>query len=184
VCRRPAGTPFASAANNGVYKLWVTPVGDGTLTGKGFVGDPNRVDNDCGGSPGCFHGFLSSRSKTDNFKANDDDAAATMCIRVEKQLRQELSSPSLPGANWQIFVTDSLGATNTFFTNDQGTTGDQLCSLTPGSYTISEEMREGFVQLGVELNGSPVDSSSVLVTLGSGTVTGDQTVIFINRELN
>lgn len=177
-----AGTPFLSAANNGVYKLWVTPVGDGTFAGNGFIGDPTRVDNDCGGSPGCYHGFLASRSKTDNFKANN--VASTMCIRVEKQFRQDLSSTPIPGANWQIFVTDSLGTTNTFFTNDQGTIGDQLCSLTPGSYTISEEMRDGFVQLGVQLNGNPVDSSSVLVTLGTGTVTGDQSVIFINRELN
>src|SRR6266403_825104 len=60
-------TDYLDTPNNGgVYKAWVTPVGDGTLAGGGFVGDPTLVDNPCGN--GCFHGFIPARSKTDNFK--------------------------------------------------------------------------------------------------------------------
>ena len=39
----------------------------------------------------------------------------------------------------------------------------------------------GYRQVAVYLNGQQIDGSSVLVTLGSGAVIGDQTVLFVNR---
>jgi len=171
--------PFLDTPNDGgVYKVWVTPTGDGTLAAGGFFGDVTKVDNDCGGGvPGCFHGFLASRSKTDIFKAKD---APTFCIRAQKQLVDPATGTS-PGAGWKILVTDSTGVTNNFTTDAQGSTGDQICGLTTGSYMVAEENQDGYTQIGVELNGQPIDSSSVLVTLGTGKVTGDQTVLFINQ---
>jgi hypothetical protein len=179
LCAAP-DVPFLNTPNNGgVYKVWVTPVGDGTLAGGGFVGDASAVDNDCSAVPGCFHGFVASRSKTDTFKAQD--TTGTFCITVEKQLVQP-GADNIPGVGWRMLVTDSSGGTNSYFTDQHGTTGSQICQLTPGSYTVEEEVVPGYRQVDVFLNGVPVSSSSVLVTLGSGGVSGDQTVLFVNAE--
>jgi len=174
-----AGVEFLNTPNkSGVYKVWVTRVGDGTLEGGGFFGDPTAVDNDCSAVPGCFHGFIASRSKTDTFKAQD--SARTFCIKVAKQLVQARGEIT-PGGNWKILVTDSTGITNAYYTNELGNTENQICGLAAGSYTVAEEMPEGYRQITVYLNGAQIDSTSVLVTLGSGNVIGDQTVLFVNR---
>src|SRR5262249_16892722 len=149
LCAAPS-IPFLDTPNNGgVYKVWATPVGDGTLDGGGFVGNVNLVDNSCGsgkGIPGCFHGFIASRSKTDNFKVKD---ATTFCIEVHKEIVDKKTGSS-PGASWEIHVTDELGVTNVFFTDDSGSTDEQICGLTSGNYTVSEVIPDGFTQLGVE----------------------------------
>jgi hypothetical protein len=183
LCAAP-DVPFLDTPNNGgVYKVWVTPVGTGTLEGGGFFGDVNQVDNNCGGGkgyPGCFHGFIASRSKTDNFKVKD---TLTYCITVHKEIVDKKSG-STPGVSWQINVADSLGVTNTFYTDDAGTTGDQICGLTGGTYLVSEFIPDGYTQLAVEVNGLPVDSSLAAITLGSGKVKTSQTVLFINEAID
>jgi hypothetical protein len=180
LCAAP-DVPFLDTPNNGgVYKVWATPVGDGTLTGGGFVGDVNQADNDCGGGkgiPGCFHGFIASRSKTDNFKIKD---TTTYCITVHKEVVDKKEG-SAPGVSWEINVADSLGVTNTFFTDGTGSTDDQICGLTAGSYVVSEVIPEGYTQLAVEVNGVPIGSSAAAISLGSGKVKGSQTVLFINE---
>ena len=178
----PPSIPFLDTPNNGgVYKVWVTPVGDGTLAGGGFFGDPNNVTNDCGGgrgAPGCFFGFIASRSKTDNFKVKD---TPTYCIAVYKQLSDKKGT-STHAESWPIYVTAPTGETNVYYTGPDGSTGTQICSLTAGTYVVAEGMLDGYVQIGVELNGTPVSSSEVAVTLGSGKVRGTtQTVLFVNE---
>lgn len=188
LCAAPE-VPFLNTTNeDGVYKVWVTPVGDGTSAGGGFVGDPSRVDNDCNGVRNCFHGFVASRSKTDNFKAPNTvmppdpgpgpGPGASACIVVEKQITA-LDVPNFPGVNWRIMVTDANGVTNVYFTDEQGTTGSQICGLTAGSYTVSEEIQGGSFQVERRLNGETLDrsSESVEVTLGSA----NQTVVFVNQ---
>ena len=180
LCAAP-DAPFLDTPNSsGVYKVWVTPTGDGTLKGGGFFGDPTRVANDCSAVPGCFHGFIASRSKTDAFKTAAASSSRTFCIKVDKQLLQA-NGETAPGANWQISVTDSIGSTNAYFTNELGTTDAQICGLTAGSYTVAEQMPTGYTQVAVYLNGQQVGSTSVLVTLGSGSVLGDQSVLFVNQ---
>lgn len=178
----PPSTPFLDTPNNGgVYKVWVTPVGDGTLAGGGFYGNPNQVTNDCGGgkgAPGCFFGFIASRSKTDNFKVKD---TPTYCIVVYKQISDK-KNPAVPGAQWPITVTFPTGEVNQYYTGEDGSTGVQICSLTAGTYLVGEDDVPGYVQIGVELNGLPVSSSEVAVTLGTGKVKGTtQTVLFVNE---
>ena len=182
LCAKP-DAPFLNSPNSsGVYKVWVTPAGDGTRKGGGFLGDPTRVTNDCRAIPGCFHGFLASRSKTDTFKIAQG-GSRTFCIKVDKQLAQ-VNGETTPGGNWQIFVTDSIGTTNAYFTNELGTTDSQICGLTAGSYTVAEQMPNGYTQIAAYLNGQQIASTSILVTLGSGTVSGDQTVLFVNQARN
>jgi hypothetical protein len=179
LCAAPDAPFLNTPASSGVYKVWVTPAGDGTLKGRGFFGDPTRVANDCRNVPGCFHGFIASRSKTDIFRTAQD-SSRTFCIKVDKQLMQA-NAETTPGGNWQIFVTDSIGSTNAYFTNELGSTDAQICGLTAGSYTVAEQMPTGYTQVAVYLNGQQVNSTSALVTLGSGNVSGDQTVLFVNQ---
>ena len=128
-----------SPNNGGAYKVWATPVGS-------LVGNPDNVDNDCGS--GCFHGFLPSQSKTDNFKATT--ATSTFCLTVQKQVIQGDGTPTA-GVNWKITVTDPLGVDNTYFT---GATGQlQVCGLAPGSYTVTEDLN-GMTQVGLIVNGT------------------------------
>src|SRR6185295_17865141 len=67
------------------------------------------------------------------------------------------------------------------FHNELGTTDAQICGLTAGSYTVAEQMPNGYRQIAAYLNGQQIDSTSVRVTLGSGDVIGDQTVLFVNQ---
>lgn len=119
---------FADSANSGgEYKVWATPVND-------FVGDSSGVDSNCGNS--CYHGFVPSKSKTDNFKvangaANDD------CFIVQKQVQQH-DGTFLPGAEWPIFVTDPLGVVNEYDTDGSGQV--QVCGLTRGQYQVVESL--------------------------------------------
>jgi hypothetical protein len=181
LCGAP-DVPFLTTPNDGgEYKVWVTPVGDGTLAGGGFVGDASLVDADCSNVPGCFHGFRTSRSKTDNFKAREQTTTdTTFCIKVDKQLAFAGTENTSPGVGWKMLVTDSAGTTNTYFTDDQGSTGTQICGLTAGDYTVEEEMQRPFVQMAVFLNGQLITGPTVLVTLGADSTTGDQSVVFVN----
>jgi hypothetical protein len=119
-------TDFLDSPNNGgAYKIWVTPV-------SSFFGDATLVDNVCGG--GCFHGFSPSQSKTDNFKVNQ--STPTFCVTMQKSLLQPDGITVTPGVNWKFTLTDSLGVTNPYFTDSTGQV--QVCGLTAGTYTVSE----------------------------------------------
>lgn len=136
-------TDFLATSNNGgAYKVWATPVGN-------FVGDPTLVDNTCGS--GCFHGFVPSTSKTDNFKVQA--GAATFCLTVNK-----VDGSSAPVPNWEFDLTDPLGTVNAFFTD---TTGQlQICGLVPGAYTVAEGI--GSSVIGLSLNGVPLPPATVV----------------------
>lgn len=116
---------FQNSPNGGgEYKVWVTPVGD-------FAGDPSKVDNASGG--GCFHGFVSSKSKTDNFKAQA--GTPTLCLSVWKRLLT--SNGEIPGANWTISITDPTAVSNVYYTGADGYL--QVCGLVQGTYTVTED---------------------------------------------
>ena len=118
---------FAETPNNGgAYKVWATPVAD-------FVGLATNVDNECG--RGCFHGFVPSKSKTDNFKAKS--GAATFCLTVQKQFL-ESNGEFGPKENWPIYVMDPLQVSNTYYTDISGQV--QVCGLTPGMYQVAESL--------------------------------------------
>lgn len=84
-------TDFLPTPNNGdEYKVWATPVGS-------YIRSPVNVDNPCGG--GCFHGFVSSQSKTDNFKAQLG-AAPTFCLAIQKQFTDGINPPYADLLGW------------------------------------------------------------------------------------
>jgi hypothetical protein len=135
----------------GVYKAWVTPVTD-------FVGDATIVDNAC--SNGCFHGFLASKSKTDNFKIRP--TTATFCLTVIKQLVDSTGGIA-PGTGWPIQVFDSsTGVTNTYSTGADGSYSD--CTLVAGTYTVTESLFVGtdnYNVVGLQVNGATLPPQSV-----------------------
>ncbi len=108
--------------DGGVYKVWATPVGD-------YVADLAA----CGG--GCFHGFVASNSKTDNFKVQAPPSTATFCLTLGK-LFSDIGDNRSPVENWELLLTDPLGTTNSYFTGADGLT--EVCGLAPGSYTVNE----------------------------------------------
>ncbi len=135
---------LASPNNGGTYKVWATPVGS-------FIGNAALVDNSCSG--GCFHGFMPSASKTDNFKVNS--AAPSFCLTVNKL---DGSSPPLPVPGWQFNLTDPLGTVNAYFTDSTGTL--KVCGLVAGGYTVAEDMNSTIISLTV--NNNPVVPPSTI----------------------
>ena len=124
-----------SPNNGGAYKVWATPVDN-------FIGNPALPDNPCGN--GCFHGFVPSASKTDNFKVNA--SAATFCLTVNK-----LDSSNVPVAGWQFNLTDPLGTVNAYFTDGSGTL--LVCGLVEGAYTVTETLVAPVTVVGLKVNG-------------------------------
>ncbi len=137
-------TDFLDTTNNGgVYKVWVTPV-------SSFVGDPALVDNACGN--GCYHGFVPSGTKTDNFKVQASQP--TFCLTVAKQLVDYFNPTHIsPGFSWPIALMDPNGGTNNFFTNTTDGTLS-VCGLTAGTYTVTEGMPAGYSVIGLVVNGA------------------------------
>jgi hypothetical protein len=133
----------ATSNNGGAYKVWVTPMSN-------FMGDPNQIDNSCG--TGCFHGFVPSASKTDNFKINS--ASATFCLTIQKLLWQSSSGTFAPQPGWRFDVTDPLSAPNTFYTD---TTGQVVvCDLGPGTYIVAEDPASSLISITANVNLMPV----------------------------
>jgi hypothetical protein len=135
-----------SPNNGGVYKVWATRVSD-------FSGDPTKVDNAC--SNGCFHGFLPSKSKTDDFKARP--TLTTFCVTLVKQWVD--GGTISAGVNFPLQLTDPLGVTNTYFTD--GTTGQaRVCDLSPGTYTAFENTSAEYNLIGLVVNGVHLSSDN------------------------
>ena len=155
-------TDFLDTPNTGgVYKVWATPVAD-------FLGNPANVDNPCGGS--CSHGFVHSKSKTDNFKVLNG-STATFCLTLQKRL--QVGTTTGPATGWLIDVTDPLNVTNRYSTL---ATGDyQVCQLSPGTYTVAEDLSPA--------GGQPVPATcttSVIATTLNGVTQPTSTSVSFN----
>jgi len=140
-----------SPNGGGVYKVWVTPVSD-------FVGDTTKVDNDCGS--GCYHGFVPSKTKTDNFKVKS--SALTFCLTIEKLFTTD-GTNFVPRAGWQMSVTDPLSVVNIYLTDVNGLV--KVCGLTPGTYTVAETIDFNFFSLvAVFVNGVSINPANPVPT--------------------
>ena len=134
--------PFNDTPNNGgVYKAWVTPVGQ-------LLGDPTQVDNPCGN--GCFHGFVPAFSKVDNFKVNGAEAIG--CMAVFKFIDANdngIREPALGEfhyGGWPFTVIDPLGAEingKMYTLAHLKTCFPGLLNLVPGKYTVIEDATDG-----------------------------------------
>jgi len=159
----------ATSNNGGAYKVWVTP-------GSSFIGDATQVDNSCGA--GCFHGFVPSASKTDNFKINT--ATATFCLTVQKLFLQSDGVTLVPQSGWEFDVVDPLLVPNKYFTD---TTGQVVvCDLAPGTYVVAEDTAASVVNItsNVPLMPlmPPINTSTSLTWAVGGPAVG---IVFINQ---
>lgn len=155
--------PFNDTPNNGgVYKVWVTPVGD-------FVGDTSKVDNPCGN--GCFHGFIPAASKTDNFKVG---GAPIACLGVYKFIDANdngIREPQLGEvriSGWPITVIgpDKSELNGTMFTIS--TKDCIFFELEPGTYTITEGATDGsgtFIVTSNEIDTKYITPPSDIITV-------------------
>jgi hypothetical protein len=155
------GDFLASPNNGGAYKVWVTPV-------TSFVGDPTLADNSCG--TGCFHGFIPSASKTDNFKVNP--APGTFCLKILKE-----NDTSQPVAGWQFTVLDPVGGSNVLSTDSTGTV--TACGLAQGGYTVSEAT--GSIVLTLTVNGASAPPSTMYSFPWDATQPSPFIVVFQNH---
>jgi hypothetical protein len=159
-----------SPNGGGVYKVWVTPVAD-------FAGDPSAVDNSCGN--GCFHGFVASKSKTDNFKVVP--TTPTFCLTVLKKL-VDSSGVVTPGFNWSMQLTDNVGVTKQFSTNNTDGSAT-ICSLVAGPYTVAEVPVSGSTVVGLQVNGAVLPAQSIYSFLWSTTSPSPFVVVFQNTQM-
>ena len=165
----PSPTDYLDTPNGGgVYKVWVTPAAD-------FVGDPTLVDNICG--KGCFHGFVPSKSKTDNFKVVP--TTATFCLKVVKQVANGDGTFS-PRSKWQMQLTDNTLTTNSLlFTDTDGSVTQ--CALVAGSYTVEEILLTGSSVVGLQVNGAVLPAQSVYSFLWTTKSPNPFVVVFQNQ---
>ncbi len=154
----------------GVYKVWVTSSSD-------YSGDPTNVDTPCNG--GCFHGFVSSKSKTDNFKVKP--TTATFCLTVIKQL-VDFNGVITPGTLWPIHVTDATGVTNNYLTSsDTGTLS--VCNLVAGTYTVTEDL-QGSSVIGLQVNGVSLPAQPVYAFFWDTKAPNPFVILFQNQQSN
>jgi len=128
-------TDYLKTPNAGnLYRVWVTPVAS-------FVGKPANVDNACG--RGCFHGFDTSKSRSDNFKA-ESGVSASFCLNMQSQFYDgHTTFPNLLG--WGMTVTDALGITN-HYTTDSSTGQVMACQLSAGTYSVTPDSFDAIAQ--------------------------------------
>jgi hypothetical protein len=161
--------PFDDTPNNGgVYKAWMTAVGD-------FEGNIDLAGGSCVSS-GCFHGFVESQSKTDNFKVRD---VLTYCVTAWKFIEDKKKGETLAASGWPILFQG-----NWHHTGADGSVS--ICELTPGTYGIAEALPADYVVVGTQINRDVVSPpvTSVTVTVGKGTPSErNPNVIWTNRNV-
>ena len=164
---------LGSPNNGGVYKVWATPLED-------FAGDAALIDNDCGN--GCFHGFVPSKSKTDNFKVKA--TTPTFCLTIKKEFEDPSSptgfAPYLLG--WKMTVSDQdLMTSNDYHTDAIG--GEvRVCGLTAGTYMVREEQKEGTHVVGLIVNGDAKEDPDYVHGFTWYATKPEPIIVFQNAE--
>ena len=163
--------PYDDTPNKGgVYKAWATPTSD-------FVGDPSKVDNQCG--TGCFHGFQPRFSKTDNFKARQGgrpfENPTIVVLKFDDSNGNGVWDSGEPeigvtefidGGGWPVSVSDPNSIESNGFTPYTYLPGFA------GLYLVSEGSVDGWTQTAAFVDGV---SQGVTATVGV-------TVAFLSGE--
>ena len=146
--------PYDDTPNpGGVYKAWVTPVAD-------YAGDPNFVPSDKQDNvngedyqPAYYHGFIPSKSKTDNYKVlKKGKPYVSPVINIRKFHDQNLNGVWDAGeeevTGWEVDVTDPLGVASIEYTPST------IVAEPAGSWTLVEDTPAGTQQTTSYLDGS------------------------------
>jgi len=138
--------PYDDTPNRGgVYKVWMTPVGDyagPTVVCDGLKGGCNV--NGESYAPGNFHGFIPAKSKTDNYKVKRNGNFEAPEIYVRKFHDANLNGVQDPGeediAGWEIVISDPTGVDSLEYTPVI------YVAAEGGNYLVTEETPDGTVQ--------------------------------------
>jgi hypothetical protein len=179
--------PYDDTPNpGGVYKVWVTPVGE-YAGDAGFVpADKKDAVNGESYQPGNYHGFIPRWSKTDNYKVKKKGPPFDPpTIQVLKFHDKDLDGVQDEGeedvTGWAVDVSDPLGTTNTEYTPAT------VVAAEAGDYTFVEETPSGTLQTVGILDGTvasayPSASPTVVVSV-AGTSGETHTVVYGNVGL-
>ncbi len=167
--------PYDDTPNpGGVYKAWITPVDD-------YTGDPNlepiNKNDQVNGEnykPGNVHGFIPSKSKTDNYKVKK---RGKPCPPPEISLRKfhdkDVDTTWDGGEEevigWEVFVTSPPpnSVTNSEFTPQT------LVAEPAGEWIFEEGTPDGTLQTVSKLEGAPVTEYPFAVPTVVVDVAGD-----------
>ncbi len=99
---------------------------------------------------------MPAKSKTDNFKVQP--TTPTFCLTIVKEFPDGFGGWE-PAEGWLMYVTDTLGATNEYYTNELGLVS--VCGLPSGQYTVTEDLPLFFDVIGLIVNGTeyPADTT-------------------------
>jgi hypothetical protein len=175
--------PYDDTPNpGGVYKVWATPVED-------YAGDHNYVPTDkkdlVNGEnyqPGNYHGFIPSKSKTDNYKVR---------YKGKPYYPPELTVKKFHDSNangiwdegeeevigWAVDVTDTLGVTNTVYTPEV------VLADAPGTYTFVESTPAGTLQTASYLDGVQLATDPTVAVAVAGDSGETHEVVYGNVGL-
>ncbi len=164
--------PYDDTPNRGgVYKVWATPVDK-------FVGDPSLMDN-----PDHFHGFVPRWSKTDNFKVRGRTIPPKITVRKFRDTNangvRDDGEPEL--FDWTASVEDPLGAEWRGGPQTMPFTVDN--ALPTGDWKICEELKDGWRQTALIIDGVPQAVSQCAIVAVAGTSGETHEVWFGNIEL-
>lgn len=179
--------PYDDTPNlGGVYKVWMTPTSDYTGSTAACPSSGSCNVNGELYAAGNYHGFVNSKSKTDNYKVKYKGKTFTApYITVSKfhdanmSGAQDATEESVTG--WAVDASDPLGVTNTLFT------AATLTAYTAGAYSFTESTPAGTAQTvaykdGVIQSSYPSANATVSVTI-AGTSGETHTVVYGNVGL-
>jgi hypothetical protein len=162
--------PYDDTPNRGgVYKVWMTPVGD--YDGPVFdpEGGKTQAVNGEGWIPANAHGFIPRHAKTDNYKVHKkgkpcEPQALVLTKFHDANVNGVMDTGEQGVTGWGMTVLDPLGVQNTYFT-------PAIVLASPGTYTITEEQPAGTMITasyldGVQLNAYPNADRTLQVTFG------------------
>ena len=165
ILQDPNGSPgYANTPNpGGVYKVWVTPVGE-FKPGQGV------------------HGFIHNESKTDNFKVGPgtSECPTPSVITVSKFDDSNANGVKDDGENdisWPIEIIDPCGSSI-----EGDTTLTELAPL-KGIWEICEEIPSNWRQTALIVDGDPCDPVACAMVNVSNDCGKVHTVIFGNIQL-
>jgi archaellum component FlaF (FlaF/FlaG flagellin family) len=169
--------PYKDTPNKGgVYKVWATPIEE-------FDGDPTKVDN--GYKPGYFHGFIPRYSKTDNFKVKQrgrqpETPEVEICKFEDTNGNGVWDANEPTISSWMITVTDPLGISNDYYTDDDGCV--TIYAPMDGDYVITETVLSDWSVTATIVDGTyitPTDSVTISVNAKTSV---EYTVTFGNFQ--
>jgi len=173
--------PFLDTPNpGGVYKAWITPIGDYVTKGGNLSevpanrGEVKKQGKTLGYKPDIGFGPPRNAVKTDNFKVKGP-AFAPPTLNVLKFLDTNANGIRDSGESlipWNVSITDPTGVTNDYITPVS------IAAEPSGIYIITEALPSGWVESVVYVDGVSKGAVNPINVTVVGTNKENHTVLF------